>query len=67
VSLEDACVSRRHARIVYDGCHFWLFDLGSSNLTMVNGQRVERHRLAPGDLVRVGGVELRFELGGVAA
>lgn len=67
VALEDAGVSRRHARIVYDGADFWLFDLGSSNATRVHGQPIQRHRLRPGDLVQVGGVVLRFEREGAGA
>jgi pSer/pThr/pTyr-binding forkhead associated (FHA) protein len=40
----------------------WVSDLGSTNGTFVNGVRVEHARkLVPGDVVRVGETELRFE------
>ncbi|HEX9050537.1 MAG TPA: GGDEF domain-containing protein [Anaeromyxobacter sp.] len=54
VPLPADDVSRRHARVVaQDGGHE-VVDLGSTNGTWVNGARVERHRLAPGDRIRVG-------------
>jgi pSer/pThr/pTyr-binding forkhead associated (FHA) protein len=40
----------------------WVHDLGSTNGTFVNGERLERpRRLVDGDVVRVGSTELRFE------
>lgn len=62
VALADNSVSRRHAKVVFDEGAFWVFDLGSSNETAVNGVPVMRHRLAQGDVVRVGRVNLRFDV-----
>ncbi|HEX5450645.1 MAG TPA: FHA domain-containing protein [Gaiellaceae bacterium] len=63
VSLEDdEYASTRHARIEprHDGV--WVDDIGSTNGTFVNGIRVTRpRRLAPGDVIRVGETDLRFE------
>jgi FHA domain len=59
---EDEFASARHARIEprHDG--IWVDDIGSTNGTFVNGIRVTRpRRLAPGDVVRVGETDLRFE------
>ncbi|HYO95944.1 MAG TPA: ATP-binding protein, partial [Polyangiaceae bacterium] len=55
VMLEDAEVSRLHARISAgeDGV-FTIEDLGSRNGTFVNGARVERRQLAYGDKLRIG-------------
>jgi pSer/pThr/pTyr-binding forkhead associated (FHA) protein len=40
----------------------WLEDIGSTNGTFVNGTQVTRaHRLVPGDVVRAGETDLRFE------
>jgi pSer/pThr/pTyr-binding forkhead associated (FHA) protein len=37
-------------------------DIGSTNGTYVNGVRLTRERrLAPGDLIRIGETDLRFE------
>ena len=60
--LDDPEVSRRHALVAQgegdgddDGARDWrLRDEGSHNGTFVNGQRVERVRLAAGDVIRVG-------------
>jgi hypothetical protein len=59
---RDEYASARHARIepLRDG--LWIVDLGSTNGTYVNGQRLSgRDRLAEGDLVQVGETELRVE------
>ncbi len=49
-------MSRQHARIDHDGARATLVDLDSKNGTFVNGQRVTRVELAPGDSVRCGDV-----------
>ncbi len=54
--LTDQTTSRRHAELVpeEDGS-WWLHDMGSSNGTYVNGQRVEKNQqLKMGDQIRVG-------------
>jgi hypothetical protein len=52
--LTEDLVSRRHARISYDGREVTVEDLGSTNGTYVNGKRIERSRVVPGDRVLVG-------------
>ena len=63
VSIEgDEFASARHVRVEPRGDGVWVSDLGSTNGTFVNGVRVDRARkLVPGDVVRVGETELRFE------
>jgi DNA-binding winged helix-turn-helix (wHTH) protein len=54
-------VSRRHARIVLDGEHVALEDLGSRNGTYLRGERITgRATLADGDEVRLGPVSIVF-------
>lgn len=54
IPVVDERVSQQHARIeVRDGRHY-LLDLGSTNGTFVNNNRVEEHHLKDGDLVQVG-------------
>ncbi len=60
VSLSDPGVSRRHAEIRREGDEWVVVDLGSTNGTLVNGKRVKRHRLVPGDRVVVGDTHLEF-------
>ena len=58
----DEYASSRHARIEPRRDGIWIHDLGSTNGTYVNGIRIDRpRRLAPGDVVRVGETDLRFE------
>ena len=48
-------VSRRHARITFDGKEFWIQDIGSSNGTFLNGNRLRRkERLRHLDVVTLG-------------
>ena len=54
VRLHDVEVSRRHAQIVQADANFKLVDLGSSNGTFVNEQRIDQHVLQTGDRVQVG-------------
>jgi two-component system cell cycle sensor histidine kinase/response regulator CckA len=54
IMIDDAEVSRHHARIARTVSGFELEDLGSRNGTFVNGARVARHTLAPGDKLRLG-------------
>jgi hypothetical protein len=54
VILEGLSVSRRHAQLRFRDGNWILRDLGSTNGTTVNGRRVVRCRLEPGDLVSLG-------------
>ena len=63
--LADGHVSRRHLRVRWTGKGFQVEDLNSSNGTIVNGDRLEpfrRRALGPGDLVRIGRLELQVSL-----
>lgn len=60
--LSDPLVSRLHCRIDRDGDAWTLTDLGSRFGTFLNDQRVEATvPLKFGDLLRIGGTELRFD------
>jgi hypothetical protein len=63
VVVNDAEVSRKHARLTRSGGSYILEDLGSTNGTFVDGQRLMGpHALRPGDLILLGeNVTLRFE------
>jgi FHA domain len=63
VSLDaDEFASSRHARVEPRRDGVWLEDIGSTNGTFLNGSQVSRpRRLAPGDVIRVGETDLRFE------
>jgi len=47
-------VSRKHARIAMQQDQIWIEDLGSTNGTFVNGEKIKRARLKEGDRVLIG-------------
>jgi CRP/FNR family transcriptional regulator len=62
--LPDELLSVRHCRVFRGatGSRYWLEDLGSDNGTHVNGRSVRRAVLREDDLIRVGSIQLRFQL-----
>ena len=59
---RDEFASSKHARIETRRDGVWLEDIGSTNGTYLNGIRLTRpKRLTPGDIVRIGETELRYE------
>ncbi len=72
ITLNDPSVSLAHADLIEDQSGtYMVVDLTSTNGTYVNGQQLQRGSapgqpgpailLRPGDIVRLGGVELRFD------
>ena len=53
VLVEDM-VSRRHAKITVTGGQIFLQDLGSTNGSFVNGEKIKRARLNEGDRILIG-------------
>ena len=60
IQLSDVKASREHARIVSGDPGWVLVDLGSTNGTFVNGQRMNRQTLHHGDQIRIGGTVLVY-------
>jgi hypothetical protein len=60
IQIEDANISRRHAELRQEGTSFWIVDLDSTNGVEVNGRRVKRAKLDPGDSFTVGSTEVTF-------
>jgi hypothetical protein len=59
---RDEFASTDHARIEPRRDGVWLEDVGSTNGTYLNGSRLTRaKRLTPGDVVRIGETELRYD------
>lgn len=59
---DDEFASAHHARIEPRRDGVWVEDIGSTNGTYVNGTRLGRpQKLAPGDIVRIGETDLRYE------
>jgi hypothetical protein len=51
IVLDDGAVSRRHAELSWRGGTWVIHDIGSKNGTVLNGRRIERAQLRPGDYV----------------
>jgi len=62
ISLPDAAVSLVHCQLFSEGRRFYLKDLGSTNGTMVNGNRVISAELQDGDILVIGQNTIRIEL-----
>ena len=63
VVLLKRTVSRRHARIFFDGKNYLIEDLRSSHGTFVNGQRVDAPvKLSDGDQINVYDVPALFSI-----
>jgi pSer/pThr/pTyr-binding forkhead associated (FHA) protein len=61
IHIDDTSVSGRHAELRRADKTYRLRDLGSTNGTRVNGTGTSEITLHPGDRVRFGAVDARFE------
>src|SRR4051794_21501753 len=58
-------ISRKHCRLIKDGEALRVEDLGSSNGTYHNGQRVQEAAIQPGDTLQVGSIAFVVQIDGV--
>jgi diguanylate cyclase (GGDEF)-like protein len=63
IPIDQESVSRRHARIFWDGSGYRLKDLGSTNGTYVNDLLVTDGALSDGDQIKIGRTILKFMTG----
>lgn len=63
--IDSSQVSREHAVVLSVDGRVRIRDLGSTNGTFINGQRVEQAWLADGDVIHVASVQLVFSSGRV--
>lgn len=62
--LEDKTISARHARLYFEDTQWWVEDLGSTNGTLLNQERVvEPVVLASGDRLQFGQVAFTLTIG----
>jgi predicted component of type VI protein secretion system len=58
--IPDSEVSRQHTLFRIEGQSHTVADLHTSNGTYVNGTRISRHQLRPGDVVELGPARIQF-------
>jgi pSer/pThr/pTyr-binding forkhead associated (FHA) protein len=63
IFLPDVTVSREHVRLAVDNSGLSMSDLGSTNGTYVNGQRLAAGMLKEGDRMMIGKYHLRVSRG----
>ena len=62
IPVEDPYASSAHARIFPRDGFMYIEDMGSTNGTFLNGRQLKRsERLRPGDSVRIGDTEYRYQ------
>ena len=64
--LDSPLVSRHHARLERSGPAHVLIDLGSTNGTYVNSQRIDRVELRAGDVVQIGPYRFTYQPGAIS-
>lgn len=62
ICLTDTNVSRIHAAVDCLEGNYFVTDLGSTNGTFVNGQRVSKKKLTNGDIIKIGATILEFRM-----
>ena len=60
IVIDHRSISRHHAKFVREGKHYTIFDLGSQNGVLVNGEKYDRIELRKGDIVDLGHIRFRF-------
>jgi hypothetical protein len=62
IQIDDPFASGRHARIYERGGFFYVEDMGSTNGTFLNGERLgSEEPLRAEDRIRIGDTEFRYE------
>ncbi|MDQ3880489.1 MAG: DUF3662 and FHA domain-containing protein [Chloroflexota bacterium] len=62
--VDDPQVSRHHCQLKLQQGAYSLTDMGSTNGSYVNGQRVSEVALGPGDIIELGGTRIEFQVRG---
>jgi hypothetical protein len=65
--ISEASVSSHHCEIMLRGNDVVVKDLGSTNGTFINGEKIDEGVLKPGQILRVGMIEMRLESGDAPA
>lgn len=62
ITVDDTGISRKHVEISWDGSRAQVADLGSTNGSKLNGERVTRATLAADSVIQIGRTTIVFRL-----
>jgi len=62
IQILDTKVSSSHAMVLFEKGYWWVYDLQSSNGTLLNGEEAEAGTLEDGDVITVGDSNITFSL-----
>ena len=62
VCIEDPNISKHHVLLIRDAKTYKIYDLHSVNTTTVNGNRITASALKDGDIIRIGYLDLTYEI-----
>lgn len=63
LQIPEASVSSHHCEIQLRGNDLFVRDLGSTNGTFINGEKITEGTVKPGQILRLGMVDMRLETG----
>jgi pSer/pThr/pTyr-binding forkhead associated (FHA) protein len=62
ITIDDSGTSRRHVEILWDGERAQVNDLGSTNGTTLNGERIQKALLPQDSVVQIGRTRIVFRI-----
>ena len=62
VCIEDPNISKHHVLLIREAKTYKIYDLHSVNTTTVNGNRITASALKDGDIIRIGYLDLTYEI-----
>src|SRR5436190_22751813 len=66
VSVHDILPSRKHCKLERTRDGWVISDLGSKNGTEIDGRQISRHVLRPGEVIKIGRVNVTYRAGTLA-
>ena len=62
ITVDDTGISRKHVEVTWDGARAQVVDLGSTNGSLLNGQKVTKSTLAPDSVIQIGRTSIVFRI-----